>query len=85
MIRLELWSGVGGNADREALEQLDRVLPRMPITDVVWNTAAKIASNARQNGLSVPASDLLIFACAKSYGLSIEHVDSHYEMLAKLP
>jgi predicted nucleic acid-binding protein len=77
MVRLELWSGVGGTAEREALEQLDRVLPRMPINDVVWNT--------RQAGLSVPATDLLIFACAKTYGLSIEHVDSHYEMLAKLP
>lgn len=77
MVRLELWSGVGGDSEREALEQLDRVLPRMPINDVVWDSAAKLASKARLTGLSIPASDLLIYACATTYGLPIEHVDAH--------
>jgi predicted nucleic acid-binding protein len=84
MLRLELWSGVGGEAERRALEQLDPILPRMPINDAVWSSAAELAGRARTNGISAPAADLLIFACAKTYGLEIEHVDRHYEMLAKL-
>jgi predicted nucleic acid-binding protein len=85
MIRLELWSGVRGEPERRSLEQLDRILPRMPISDAVWNSAAELAGKARGSGISVPAADLLIFACAKAYGLAIEHADSHYDLLLNLP
>jgi len=36
------------------------------------------------SGVTVPLSDLLIFACAKVHGLGIGHDDGHFDELAKL-
>lgn len=79
MVRLELWTGVRNDDERRALEVLDKTLPRMPITNNVWSAAVNYGSRARAAGLTV-----LIFACAKEYGLSIEHKDRHYELLDAL-
>ena len=85
MVRLELWSGVRNDVERNALEQLDKTLPRFPITSDVWNAAVVCGSKARAAGLTVPATDVLIFACASAYGARVEHVDRHYELLERLP
>jgi len=85
MIRLELWSGVRNDVERKALDQLDKTLPRFPITSDVWNAAVAYGSKARAAGLTVPAPDLLIFACAKAYMARVEHADHHYELLERLP
>ena len=84
MVRLELWSGVRNDMERAALSRLDLTLPRLPIDEAIWNAATIYASKARAIGVTVPANDLLIFACAKAYGLSIEHADRHYELLEQL-
>lgn len=84
MIRLELWGGVRNDLERQALDRLDQTLPRLPITNEVWNSAVVYASKSRAAGLTVPAADLLIFACAKAYGAGLEHADRHYELLESL-
>lgn len=84
MVRLELWSGVGGPDERRDLLRLDDALPRVPITDEVWQDAAQLAARARAGGKRFPASDLVIFACAKRHGLLIEHADRHYDMMDRL-
>lgn len=84
MVRLELWSGVRNDPERTALTKLDNTLPRIPIDQNIWNTAAVYASKARAAGVTVPSGDLLIFACATAYGLAIEHADRHYDLLEKL-
>lgn len=84
MVRLELWSGVGGLDERRDLLRLDDALPRVPITDEVWQDAAQLAARARAVGKRFPASDLVIFACAKRHGLPIEHADRHYKMMEQL-
>ena len=70
MIRLELWSGVRGEEERRKLAHMDAVIPRMPITDEVWALACKYASVARASGLTVPASDLAIYALKDPWGLA---------------
>lgn len=84
MVRLELWSGVRNDVERAALLQLDKTLPLLPIDENIWNTATTYASKARETGVTVPANDLLIFACAKAYGLPIEHADRHYDLLEQM-
>src|SRR5690349_11026920 len=75
MVRLELWSGVRNDAERRTLDRLDGILPRLPITTDVWNAATVYASKGRAAGLTIPATDILIFACAKAYGADLEHAD----------
>lgn len=83
-IRLELWAGVRGDVERRSLTKLESSAQKLEITDVVWNLACEIASYGRDKGDTYPTNDLLIFACAQTYGVRIEHVDKHYAMLEAL-
>jgi predicted nucleic acid-binding protein len=84
MVRVELWCEVRNDKDRKALQGLDRALPRLPIDDRVWDAATVYASKARAAGLTVPATDMVIFACAAIHRAPIEHDDHHYELLKPL-
>jgi len=81
MVRLELWNGVGSELDRNNLRSLEQALPLLPITDEVWQLSCTLADKCRKNGKTVPAQDLLIAACARHYGLELEHDDSHYTLI----
>ncbi|HEV2294238.1 MAG TPA: PIN domain-containing protein [Tepidisphaeraceae bacterium] len=85
IVRVELWNGVRGDEEQQRLRDLDERLPRLPISDAVWELACHTARRARSSGVTVPSNDLVIFACAKTYGVRIEHVDKHYELLQNLP
>lgn len=81
IVRLELWNGVGGDSDRKNLRALEGALPVLPITDDVWQEACELADLCRKTGKTVPAQDLLIAACARHYGLELEHDDNHYGLI----
>jgi predicted nucleic acid-binding protein len=84
MIRLELWNGAGGDREKKVLRDFERFLPELELHDDVWRMAYELARRARTAGVSVPATDLLIAACAKHHGADLEHSDSDFERLANL-
>ena len=84
-VRLELWNGARGDEERRALRDMEAKVPRLDINGAVWNSACDLAVKARSGGLTVPAIDLLILACAKHYGVALEHNDRHYDSLQALP
>ena len=84
MVRLEIWSGVGNERERRALREYEAVVPTLPTDAGVWRAACDLASRARRAGKTVPASDVLICACARRHGVPIEHADAHFDMLAEL-
>jgi predicted nucleic acid-binding protein len=84
MVRLEIWAGVGNAHDRRALREYEAVVPTLPIDAGVWQAACELAGRARSAGKTVPASDMLICACARQHGVTIEHADAHFDMLARL-
>jgi predicted nucleic acid-binding protein len=49
-----------------------------------WTHAVAMASAARAKGVSVPSADLLVAACARHYGVAIEHNDSHFDLIAAI-
>jgi predicted nucleic acid-binding protein len=85
MVRLELWNGAGGERERKVLRDFERLLPELPISEEVWSAAAELARRARANAVTVPASDVLIAACAGHYGASLETADADFERLGSLP
>jgi predicted nucleic acid-binding protein len=85
MIRLELWNGAGGERERKVLRDFERLLPELPITDEVWNDAVELARKARANAITVPASHLLIVACARHHAASLESADTDFTLLAEVP
>jgi len=84
MVRLELWNGAGGDREKKVLRDFERVLPELPIDEDVWSAAFDLARKARTGGISVPATDLLIAACARVHKVDLEHSDSDFGLLSKL-
>ena len=84
MIRLELWNGARGEREKRALRDFEKVLPELAVTSEVWGVANELARRARAEGLTVPATDILIVACARHHGAEIESLDAHFAELGKL-
>jgi predicted nucleic acid-binding protein len=84
MVRLELWNGARGEKEKKALREFEEALPELEMTPEVWNEACELAGRARTAGLTIPASDILIAACARHHGATIEAVDGHFLELDKL-
>lgn len=83
-VRLELWRGVTNDAERKTLRRYQALLPDYEISVEVWDKSMELADRGRASGSTVPLADLLIFACAKVYGLELAHDDSHFDELARL-
>lgn len=84
LVRLELWNGAAGGRDRKILRDFEAVLVELPIDDDVWVGAHDLARRARAAGVSVPATDILIAACARRHAAELETADSDFERLATL-
>jgi predicted nucleic acid-binding protein len=84
MVRLELWNGARGDREKRVLRDMEATLTDLPVTDEVWQLAMELAQQARAKGLTVPATDLLVAACAQHHEASLEHADSHFDQIASL-
>lgn len=84
IIRLELWNGARGEAERRVLREMETSLPALTIDTAVWDQAVGLAAAARDRGVTVPASDLVVAACARRHQLGLEHNDSHFDLIATL-
>lgn len=84
LIRLELWNGVRGDAEKKKLRDMENRAPDLDIPAEIWEDACELALQARSKGITVPASDLLIFSCARHYNYEIEACDKHFDLLATL-
>ena len=84
VVRLELWNGARGIREKKALREFEQVLPELEMPAEVWEIACELARNARTAGLTIPATDLLIAACARHHGVEIESTDAHFTELNKL-
>jgi predicted nucleic acid-binding protein len=84
MIRLELWNGAGGEREKKVLRDFERRLGQLEMNDDVWGAAYELARRARAAGVTVPATDLLIAACARYHGAGLEHSDTDFDLLEQL-
>ena len=84
MVKLELWNGARGETERRVLREMEEALVLLPSGDEVWQNAFRLARVTRQVGKTVPATDLLIGACAQAHGAALAHDDQHLSEIAKL-
>ena len=84
LVQLELWNGARGERERRVLADMAAGLPTLLIDDTVWSTACQLARTARDQGHTIPATDLIIAACARRHGVGLEHHDSHLETVQAL-
>lgn len=84
MTLVELWHGVRGAKEKRELAAMEQEVERVPVDDSTWRLASKLAFRAREKGLTVPNSDIIIAACAVVHGLELEHCDKHFDDLMPL-
>lgn len=83
-VRVELWNGIGGDAERKWLVDMEQSVESVPTDERVWSEARRLARESRRQGLSLPGTDLLIAACARVHGLEILHRDAHFDLLSSV-
>ena len=83
-VLLELWNGARSHEDEETLRRIEADVERVETTAATWVRARRLAREARAAGLTTPAADLLVFACAAEHGLELLHRDAHLDRLARL-
>jgi predicted nucleic acid-binding protein len=83
LVLLELWSGAHGPSEQRLLRELERDLEKVPTPPAVWEAAFELARTCRRAGISAPATDILIAACAAHHKLEILHRDSHFDYIAR--
>ena len=75
-------NGARGQRERKILREFADALPELAIDQGVWWQAYDLARQARAWGVTVPAVDVLIAACARYHGAAIETADTDFELLA---
>ncbi len=85
MVRLELWNGARGHHERRVIRDLELEIPDLEISAEVWRGACSLARAARKAGQTIPATDLLVAACASHHGVEILHDDAHIAAIQSMP
>ena len=83
MVRLELWAGAM-EKEMADLHELGRHVILLETTAGVWAASELLARRARQAGLTLPAADIIIAACARLHGAEIIHRDRHFDKIKLL-
>ena len=84
LVQLELWNGARGGHERRVLRDFASSLPELAIDTAVWDLAYDLAKRARGQGVTVPATDILIASCARRHGADLEFADRDFELLASV-
>jgi len=69
--------GAGSAKDRQDVQELQDVLPCLRMDQQTWDLSYRLAGVCCERGTPVPASDLLIAACAFFHGAMIDAEDKH--------
>ncbi|MCB1175066.1 MAG: PIN domain-containing protein [Leptospiraceae bacterium] len=84
MIMLELWNGARGKAELAMLKDIENTIPTLSCTTQVFELANQIARSCRSKGLTVPATDILIFSVAQAYEAALLANDSDFDRIQQL-
>lgn len=84
VVRLELRQGAVVKKEIRFLDDLEQDIPLLPMTTDVWNLACEVAAKLRKTGKTLPLTDVMIHACAKTHKVALEHADKHFDTLATL-
>ena len=79
-----MWNGARGEREKRVLRDFAVVLPELPVDGVVWSAAYELARRARGRGVTAPAADVVIAACAQVYGVALESADSDFQWLRRV-
>ena len=83
IILAELLTGIANEKEQRFLEECFLGLPFLEATREIFATAGKMGAVLRKKGITMPLSDLLIAALAKTHSLTVLTQDNHFQTLAR--
>ena len=82
LIVTELLRGARDAVELERLALLLDATTSVPLEERTWRRAAHLGFELRRVGVIVPIVDLVIAACALEAGVTLLHMDAHFELVA---
>jgi predicted nucleic acid-binding protein len=79
MVRLEVERGLKVEKVRRRVAGFFDVLINVPTSNKIWEQATSLAWSLGRCGITLPAQDILIAACAKEVGAAILTDDKHFD------
>ena len=83
IILAELMTGISNEKDQHFLEECFLGMPYLDATREIFAAAGKMGATLRKKGITLPISDLLIAALAKTHALTVLTLDNHFQTLAR--
>lgn len=83
IILAELLTGISNEKDQRFLEECFLGLPYLETTREMFTAAGKMGAALRKKGITLPISDLLIAALARTHALTVLTLDNHFQTLAR--
>lgn len=83
LVVLELWNGARGTAEAAMLRRIQAEVDLLAMTPPVWERANALARACRAGGVTIPAIDVAIAACARHYGAELLHRDEHFDRIPR--
>ena len=83
IILAELMTGISNEKDQQFLEECFLGLPYLEATREIFAAAGKMGAALRKKGITIPISDLLIAALARTHALTVFTMDNHFQTLAR--
>lgn len=77
----DIRNGARGEREKSDLARIEHTLPVLDTNRKVWNFAYDLARACRARGVTVPATDILVYACAQVHATEIEQCDEHFEVI----
>lgn len=81
---VELHQGARSRREDENIKGWREVSQWLAFDDACWLEAAVTARACLRSGVNVPFGDILVFACARRYGVPLLERDRHFAMIAKV-
>jgi predicted nucleic acid-binding protein len=84
MVLLELANG-GNPQHTKRIEEIKPLVWMFEIDRAIWQLAETLAARGRAKGITIPATDILIAACARKFDLeAAHHGDDHFDRIAQI-
>lgn len=80
----ELLAGVRAKKDQDTLKQTLDALEYAEVSRATWIMAGEISSRLRQQGISVPLTDLILAALALENDSELFSSDTHFDRIPEL-
>jgi predicted nucleic acid-binding protein len=83
IVLAELLTGVSTEKDQHFLEECFLGLPYLEASREIFSAAGKMGATLRRKGITMPLTDLVIAALARTNALTVLTMDNHFNVLAR--